>query len=187
MINKIFGVLIVIIALGLGYMVLEEDLRISPEDSPQVCAQLTPAQQLANMITDDFEELRRSGQLPSEWSNIAVVEIRMNSTLARSILGKVRPNIPINQDGKAMLELEVLDMPDDENPGVIIQASLFDRKSKNKIFEIGRTYTMNDLNKIPSEEQSSTPVAPRKKGYSTPQASPSENPTVPTATQGGQQ
>jgi hypothetical protein len=103
---------------------------------------------LTRLIDDDFADLRRSGQLPKAWDSIATVEMRMNSTLAKTLLGKNRPTFHRVKDGASFLELEVMDLPDDENPGIIIQASLFDIKSKNKVFEIGRTYTMNDLNRV---------------------------------------
>lgn len=155
MVAKLLGTLIILAALTIGYTILKEDLDLpkkSGKKSAETCVQLTPAQQLAKMINDDFQALEAEGQLPSEWKDIATVEIRMNSTLARTILGKERPNIQRVKQGGNYLELEIVDLPDEENPGVIIQASLFNIKSKNKIFEIGRTYTMNDLNKITPEK-----------------------------------
>lgn len=160
MINKIFGVLIIVVALGLGYMVLEDDFRASDQKSPEVCIQLTPAQQLIKMIDDDFQELGATGQLSEGWKSISAVEVRMNSNLAKTLLGKERPHFAQVKEGSTSLELEIMDLPDEENPGVIIQASLFDIKSKNKIFEIGRTYTMNELNKVVPAEAPTTPQNP---------------------------
>lgn len=152
MIYKVVGALIIGAAAALAFITLQDEagLSTSPksEAKQQACVQLTPAQLLNKMINDDFQELANTQQLPPEWSSIATVEIRMNSELAKALLGKQRPSIQRVREGKAFLELEVMDLPDEENPGLIVQASLFDIKSKNKIFEIGRTYTMNDLNKI---------------------------------------
>lgn len=175
MVAKLLGTLIILAALTIGYTILKEDLDLpkkSDKKTAEACVQLTPAQQLAKMINNDFQTLESEGQLPPEWKDIATVEIRMNSTLARTILGKERPNIQRVKQGANYLELEIVDLPDDENPGVIIQASLFNIKSKNKIFEIGRTYTMNDLNKVTPEK---APEAPGKK------EAPTSAVTVPTS------
>lgn len=173
MITKLLGTFIILAAFTIGYIVLKDDLGLSTTKKPNdkqadACVQLTPAQQLSKMINDDFQTLAANGELPAEWSNIATVELRMNSVLAKTILGKERPNIQRVKEGANYLELEIVDLPDDENPGIIIQASLFDIKSKNKIFEIGRTYTMNDLNRVapPQTEEpaktdaSAKPTAP---------------------------
>lgn len=159
MIYKVLGALIIIAAGALAFLTLQdEDGPLKKDKKVAACVQLTPAQQLSQMINDDFQVLAQEGQLPPEWNSVATVEIRMNSELARAILGKQRPNIQRVKDGKNYLELEVMDLPDEENPGVIIQASLFDIKSKNKIFEIGRTYTMNELNKVPPPPQEKAPA-----------------------------
>lgn len=161
MIYKLLGGLIIGAAVAMAVLTLTQDESASENKSnkgwwatfvsPTVhdeCRQLTPAEQLEALINQDFDELAAQGQLPTQWDSIATVEVRMNSDLAKALLGQRRPQIQRVQEGTAYLELEVMDLPDDDNPGIIIQASLFDIKSKNKIFEVGRTYTMNQLNKI---------------------------------------
>ncbi|WP_291516603.1 hypothetical protein [Bdellovibrio sp. ArHS] len=161
MIYKILGVLIIAAAGVLAYITLQQEdvglLGKAPEKKASECVQLTPAQQLAQMINADFQALAQAQLLPAQWNSIATVEIRMNSELAKAILGKQRPEIQRVKEGTAFLEMEFMDLPDEENPGIIIQASLFDIKSKNKIFEVGRTYTMDNLNKITPLE---VPTAP---------------------------
>ncbi|XGC81573.1 hypothetical protein ACES2L_03650 [Bdellovibrio bacteriovorus] len=162
MMYKLIGAVIIAVAGVLAYLILQEEpgsiLSTKKEkvEVTEACVQLTPAQQLAKMINDDFNNLAQTQQLPAAWNSIATVELRMNSQLAKTILGKERPNIQRVKDGTSYLELEIVDLPDDDNPGIIIQASLIDIKTKNKIFEIGRTYTMNDLNKVAPEP---TPAA----------------------------
>lgn len=152
MVYKVIGALIIGAAAAFAVIVLKDDFigGGGVSGKAEMCSQLTPSQQFAKLIDDDFADLQKTGQLPKEWNNVATIELRMNSTLARALLGKNRPTFQRVKDGTTSLELEVMDLPDEENPGVIIQASLFDIKSKNKIFEIGRTYTMNDLNRAPA-------------------------------------
>lgn len=153
MIFKIIGALIICAAGFIAISTLKNDEQIKAK----LCdtKQLTPAQQLSQLIENDFHDLSKSGQLPNDWKSIATIEIKMNSQLAKAILGKERPRIQRIKDGKSFLELEFMDIPDDENPGIIVQASLFNIKSKNKIFEIGRTYNMNQLNKNQMPEKAS--------------------------------
>lgn len=169
MMYKLIGAVIIAVAGVLAYLILQDEpgsILSAKKEKPEeaaACVQLTPAQQLAKMINDDFDNLAKTQQLPVAWNSIATVELRMNSQLAKTILGKERPSIQRVKDGTSYLELEIVDLPDEENPGIIIQASLFDIKTKNKVFEVGRTYTMNDLNKVnPEPAPAATPVTPEK-------------------------
>jgi hypothetical protein len=104
----------------------------------------------------------------------------MGSELAKALLGKHRkPEFQRLKEGTAYLEMEIMDLPDDEDPGIIVQASLFDIKSKNKIFEIGRTYTMSQLNKEEPQkkEKPKVEVSPSVSPKEMPATNPSATPT----------
>ncbi|MGE5086524.1 MAG: hypothetical protein ACM3MG_09510 [Bacillota bacterium] len=158
MVFKIIGSLIMIVAAVLAYQTIQDqsalkNIKTALKDKNQSeCIQLTPAEQLVELIDDDFSSLEQQGLLPRQWKSIATVEYRISSDLARAILGKAKPGIQRVKKGTHYLEVEVLDLPDESNPGIILQASLFEIKSKNKIFEIGRTYTMNQLNRQSEEK-----------------------------------
>ncbi len=154
---KIVGIFILFAAAAIAFLTLNPEQLSKLSNSKQACHQLTPAEQLLKLVNDDFRNLEESKQLPAEWAHIGTVEYKIGSSLARALLGQSRPGIQRVKEGTAYLEMEVLDLPDEENPGIIIQASLFDIKSKNKIFEIGRTYSMNTLNKIQTQEPQAPP------------------------------
>lgn len=182
MINKVLGILISMSAAYLTIVIFKDDLWLKDiRHKESICIQLTPSQQLINLITNDFQKLNQSKQLPKEWTNIETTEIKMNSELAKIILGKARPSFSKVKNGKFHLELEVMDLPDAENPGVILQASLFNKKTKNKIFEIGRKYTMNDLNKVPdsleSTQRTTSKAYETKSSKETKTNAPLESPT----------
>ncbi len=145
MIYKTLGTLIITASAIIAYLSFQD--HFSPLKDSSSCVQLTPAQLMAKMIGDDFDNLLKEGHLHKGWQSIATLEVRMNSKLAKAILGKTSFPIKRIKDGKYLLELDLLDLEDDENPGVIVQASLIDIKSKNKVYEIGRTYLMSELNK----------------------------------------
>lgn len=154
MVQKVLGSFISIVALVLMYLILHSDLDSFSLKSD--CApQKTPSQLFTSLISDDLKTLNETKELPPEWEDIAKIDIEMTSTLARALLGNSNPPIQTKKDGLYKLEMTFLDLPDDQNPGVIVQMSLFDIKTKNKIFEIGRTYTMNQLNNIQPKIKSS--------------------------------
>lgn len=103
------------------------------------------AVQVLKMIENDFLELTELGKLPPEWSQITNVEFRRVSNFTLLLLGRSRPYFSINKSGSKVLEIDFIDIYDNQNPGLIIQASLFDLDSKNKIFEIGRTYSIRQF------------------------------------------
>lgn len=146
--TKTLGFLIVAAAGFIAGLALKDDLMLPEKATTSaIHHQLTPAELTVLMIDKDFHQLGLDKQLPEAWMNIKTVEYKMGSFLAKSLLGELRPHFPQKQDGNGHLEVEVLDLPDESNPGFILQVSLFDLKSKNKIFEVGRSYTMADLNK----------------------------------------
>lgn len=154
MTTKLLGA---IIFLGLGFMICKAttDSESKMPTTSSACIQKTPAQQLANLIESDFQNLAKMDKLPLEWFSISKVETRVSSQLANAILGQERPNFKRIKEGSNYLEIEIMDMPDEINPGIIVQVSLFDIKSKNKIFEIGRTYDMTQLNQTISSSNRS--------------------------------
>lgn len=157
--TKILGVIIILAAGAIAFLAMEDEgvLKSFTKTEAAPCVQLTPADQFIQLINNDFKALNEAGELPEEWKKIATIQARMNSSLAKALMGKKRPQFERVQDGTTYLELEFMDLPDETNPGVIIQASLFDIKSQNKLFEIGRTYTMQELNR-----ENETPEEPQK-------------------------
>ncbi len=160
MIYKIIGITVIFCALILSATILHKEglfdsLSNINNSNSSICSQKTPSEQLRELIENDFEMLLNKSELPTQWNSISTVNLIRNSKFANIILGNNAPRFPKTEDGHFALEVEMIDLnvdsPEDENPGLIIQASLFDLKSKNKIYEIGRTYTMNDLNRLPKD------------------------------------
>ena len=147
MIYKLLGVLLIGAAATIAYLSFQSENNVSKRNtSAEECKQLTPAELFTDLIDEDFKSLARDKKLPAAWSSIATIEYKNNSELAKALLGSAKLGIQRVKEGSSYLEIQLMDLPDETNPGVILQASLFDIKSKNKIFEIGRTYTMNELN-----------------------------------------
>src|SRR5437868_13474684 len=80
------------------------------------------------------------GQLERKSMSIHHVVIKYRSQQGRDFLGNHQPIFETTKDGSVWLEVEVIDLPDQDNPGVITQTSVFDIKTNNKISEFGHTY-----------------------------------------------
>ncbi|MEK2687751.1 hypothetical protein [Bdellovibrio sp. GT3] len=183
MIYKLIGTLVILAAGVLAFLIVQDNPSANfikvVSKSQEACIQLTPAQQLVKLINDDIDGLKRTNQLPKEWNSIATIEYLVRSDLARTLLGSEKLSLQRVKEGNYYLEVEVLDLPDEKDPGIILQMSLKEIKSKNKIYEIGRTYLMSTLNRqtIPAEN-------PKQQQQQTNQATPSPTAnTVPAQPQ----
>jgi hypothetical protein len=85
------------------------------------------------------------------------LELRYRSKDAHELLKNHRPSFTTKKDGKIWIEIEILDLPDNDNPGLITQTSVFDTETNNKISEFGQTYFYKDFGadkkKISSKEK----------------------------------
>lgn len=182
MVYKIIGSLVILAAGVLAFLIIQDGPSGNLIRKSDSCVQLTPAQQLVKLINDDLAGLQHDGKLPKQWNSIATIEYKVRSELARTLLGSEKLALQRVKEGNYYLEVEVLDMPDETDPGIILQMSLKEIKSKNKIFEIGRTYLMSTLNRQtpPSQQkppvpQTATPTQPTEQpAYATPTAPPKQ-------------
>lgn len=182
MIYKLIGTLVILSAGVLAFLIVQDGPTgnfIRTGKSSESCIQLTPAQQLVKLINDDIDNLKREGQLPKQWNSIATIEYKVRSDLARTLLGSEKLTLQRVKEGAFFLEVEVLDMPDENDPGIILQMSLKDIKTKNKIFEIGRTYLMSTLNRQQASSQQKGPQQPAAQQTQAVQPQQSPASTVP--------
>jgi hypothetical protein len=157
MLYRLFGLLIFVLASALAYLTFDQfkgEIRWMTA---------TPAERISIIVENDFKSLVQSKDLPPEWADLTEVVYKMNSPVTQALMGNERPHLELaslspnykkqkNKKEKEEAknyeaEIEVIDLPDEQKPGFIFQVSLIDMKSKNKIFEIGRTYYFNELNK----------------------------------------
>lgn len=97
-------------------------------------------------IHDDFRRMREQKLLPAEMTKLHEVFVLDHRTQKSSLNWKdlSAHNFPNQPDGLYDLQIEVIDAsssPQDRDRLQIIQFSLFDRKSRNKIWELNREYT----------------------------------------------
>ncbi len=80
-------------------------------------------------------------------SNIHHVDLKYRSKIAHDFLQNHQPKFETSKFGNIWIEMEVIDLPDQESPGLITQVSVFDMKTNNKISEFGQTYYLKDFKK----------------------------------------
>lgn len=109
-------------------------------------AYLSPGHKLKTIIQKD---VLTSLQLKDkeEPTKIHHVELKYRSKKAHEFLQQNQPSFETHNNGTVWLEIEILDLPDPHNPGLITQTSVFDLKSNNKISEFGQTYYFKDFDK----------------------------------------
>lgn len=136
---------LVIVATGLYLIINNLDLTNGPSTSlDQQPENMTESQKLAQLLLADLENLVQENLLPLELQNLSKVSITAHSERAKKWLEEERFNGIFNQskEGKFSLEIDVLEWTEENKSGAIFQLNLFENSTKNKIWEISRSYTL---------------------------------------------
>lgn len=118
----------------------------------------SPSTKLKRAIEEDITN-SLTGDTLKNTHDLHHVKIKFRSNNAHEFLKKHPPQFQTKKEGKVWLEIEVLDLDDNENPGFITQISVFDIKSGNKISEFGQTYYLRNYDK---DFQIAGPITPRE-------------------------
>ena len=102
---------------------------------------LGPPATFGEYISRDLAQSYKDGSLPPQWGLIQKIKYRDLSEANKQIIQKDELAIPTQPAGQYELEIETLDVSDDQKPKIILQMSLFDMRSNNKIWELGKTYS----------------------------------------------
>ena len=102
----------------------------------------SPAQKLMATIKADFSKLQKEGQLPEEWNNIGAFNFINKSHLQDMDPKKMERTFLQQEDGGYHLEGILAGWSKGKKHSFVLQLSLIERSSKNKIWEFGRTYSL---------------------------------------------
>ncbi|MBX2988822.1 MAG: hypothetical protein KF802_13105 [Bdellovibrionaceae bacterium] len=131
--EKLLGLFLLVCAIGISWYLGQEGSSPHPQQEPQG---------LAGFISEDLSQNDQQGLLPKEWRSIHSVNYSFENERQKQLLNINNIRIPKNPQGQYQLDVDVIDVPDEENPSIILQMSLSDLKSKNKIWELGRFYSL---------------------------------------------
>lgn len=94
---------------------------------------------------DDVAQLEASPKLPKPWFDVKEVEVFGGDPASRGWLKEI--HIPVGQknpEGQHKLEVLVVPWEEGGKAGVMIQYNLVDLKTKNMIYELGRTLILSE-------------------------------------------
>ena len=104
----------------------------------------TPAEKIVKLWQRDIKSLKKSDSLPKEWQQIREVKFLAASDKSKKWANEIKtPPIKTTANGSHTLEVLLLDWEADGQTGFIIQYDLIEIKSKNLIWELGRTFVLN--------------------------------------------
>lgn len=135
MIKKILGLTFTVLSATILYGI------INPESLPVL--ESKKGKSFYNNVEGDLDKLRFDKRLPSGWDLIKNVSFEPKESEKKPYMNNIRSLFPINSEGRLELVIEVVELDEKDLKSVIFQMSLFDINSKNKIWELGRTYQLN--------------------------------------------
>jgi len=94
----------------------------------------------------DVERLEASGQLPSAWKEVKDIEVIGGTPETKGWLRRIDIPLRSNPKGKHKMETLVVAWEENGKRGVLVQYNIEDGKTKNNIFELGRTLILADKN-----------------------------------------
>lgn len=95
----------------------------------------------------DFQTLQRLGRLPSGFAQIGKIDViaANGDPLAKTWKNEIEVPIAVNpKEGLYRLEVLLLSWTEGRQKGAIIQYDLMDMKTDNLLWELGRSFTLND-------------------------------------------
>lgn len=95
---------------------------------------------------EDVQALEASGKLPKEWFDVRDVQLIGGTPETRTLLRKVVSPLKSNANGQHRLEALIVLWEEEGVLGVLIQYNLEELKSKNNIWELGRTLILSQPN-----------------------------------------
>jgi hypothetical protein len=106
----------------------------------------TPGKIFAKKFEDDMTFLHQNGHLPKMWDNLKEVKFVTPSKAAANWLAQATPTIATINDGKYILEYVLIDDSEPANQTTIalVQMSILEVVSNNKIWELTRIYSLDD-------------------------------------------
>jgi hypothetical protein len=106
----------------------------------------TPGKIFAKKFETDIEFMQQIGHLPQMWTSLKEVKFVTTSKGAENWLSQARPQISTTPDGKYILEYVLIDdsEPEKQKTVAMVQMSIMEAESGNKIWELARVYSLDD-------------------------------------------
>lgn len=135
-IRRLLAVILILCCVPLVYMLID-DVK---------CTNVTSSNHFFKMWQADLDQIKAN--LPPQWNEIEKVTYKDSSERTKAWIEN-RPVglIRTKKGGDHYLLVTLVDFSDKEKYGVIAQYELFESKTDNKIWELGRTFILEDYGK----------------------------------------
>lgn len=100
---------------------------------------------LSFKINEDIKRLIEDEKFEKIWNEVLVIKYSINSSKIREILKKEKIIIQTNPSGRYLSEFNFI-QAEDNDPEIILQISIFDKKTLNKLYEWAWIYDLSDKN-----------------------------------------
>lgn len=100
------------------------------------------AQIVQKIWYEDIKKLHEAKQLPLSWWQIKEVKTRALSKKSARWLKSIAPPVTYNPNGDFQLEITIDHNEEPNSLAIIVNYSLNDLKTKNTLWEFGRTYVI---------------------------------------------
>lgn len=112
----------------------------------QTIVPMPPGEIFAKKFESDIEQLHKNGGLPQAWDSLKEVKFVATSKGAEAWLAQAKPSIATLADGKYVLEYVLIDdsEPEKQMTVALVQMSIMEVPSGNKIWELARLYSLDD-------------------------------------------
>jgi hypothetical protein len=108
-----------------------------------------PGNVFSKKFEADIRFMHQSGHLPKMWDHLKEVKFVATSKGAEIWLEQAKPKIATSENGQYLLEFVLIDdsEPAKKTTVALVQMSIIDIKSGNKLWELARYYSLdNDEN-----------------------------------------
>jgi hypothetical protein len=102
-----------------------------------------PVQKLDRLWAEDIKLLETSNKLPKGWFKLKNIELYGGTDEAKAWLKRLNVPIKTTKDGTHSLEILLLVFDEDGKKGAAIQYDMVDIKTKNLVWELGRTFILS--------------------------------------------
>lgn len=135
----------IVVVTGLFLILTNFDLNTDGPDSiEQQTENMSDGQRLVQLVRSDLERLAQENLLPLELQNLSEVSLTSHSERAKEWIVEQNFNNIFKQskEGKYNLQIDLLEWSEGEKNGAILQFNLLENSTKNKIWEISRSYDL---------------------------------------------
>ncbi|HPI40801.1 MAG TPA: hypothetical protein PLJ21_08340 [Pseudobdellovibrionaceae bacterium] len=113
----------------------------------------TPLEKIQLLVNNDFSNSIKKNEFPKEWESLKGYKTTFHSPIAEYFFGSIKIPLKSNPKGEFYTKVDIVDIPDTKNPGFLVQFSIINLKTNDKVEEFSKDYYLNELETLPEFAQ----------------------------------